>query len=133
MSAADFLAFQKRVYDELLNPPECWVLLASLKSDRNEAVALFDTKEQVIAYAQASRLPEEVRGIVIDGIVRTYRPDSCLWKYRPLVGAGDVAHRARMRDVLEGLSGLPVNPTLSRPIEEIVEELRAGLAAEALA
>lgn len=137
MSVADFLAFQKRIFDEVLAPPECWILLANEFSNKegNEVVALFDTKEQAEAYLKASTLPDTVRGIYVDNFKRSHRPDSVLWNFNPMLGALMPVQQAKTRDVFaRGYGHLPTNPAPpSRPIEEVIEELRASVVAEALA
>lgn len=139
MSAQDFLAFQQRIRTELLNPPECWVLLANTfgRAEDNDAVALFDTKELGDAYVEASKLPENwAAGVAprvpsIDGFFRTYRPDSLLWDFNPLYQG--MVYRVRLMDTLRGYDHLPINPEPpNRPVVEIVEELKARVAEQLL-
>lgn len=135
MSVADFIAFQKRIFDEVLAPPECWLLLANAPgTEGNTVVALFDTQAQAETYLTVSMLPTH-DSYYSGGHRRWYRPDSVLWDCNPMLGTPMPVQQARTRDVFErGYGHLPVNPAPpSRPIGEIIEELRAGVVAEALA
>lgn len=136
MSVVDFLAFQKRIFDEVLAPPECWLLLANAAgTEGNTVVALFDTRAQAETYLTVSTLPAHDTYYDSHSRRRWYRPDSVLWNFNPMLGTPIPVQQARTRDVFErGYGHLPVNPAPpSRPIAEIIAELRAGAVAEALA
>jgi len=140
VSVQEFLAFQDRIYAELLNPPECWFLLANTfgRAEANDVVALFDTEELCKAYVEASKLPEgwfaDIAGGSprLDGFFRSYRPDSLLWDYNPLYEG--MVWPVRIRNILDrGHAGLPANPAPpSRPVAEIITELKARVAEQML-
>lgn len=120
MSVQELFDFQESLRDWVENP-RAWLLQANpvwASSETVNRIALFDTKEAVLAYIEASRLPKVADpkdNTTRDGYHRTFRPDSLLWDYN-----ADEFHAPLMTPAIPwtlyvGVAQNPLPPTGAAP------------------
>ena len=120
MTIAEFKKKQREIDEIIANPPLAWVLVSNPVYGRAEDysyIALFDTKELLEAYYQASLLPEPKS---CGRYHRSFRSDSLLYDFnKDTMGRGDDKHAVRAQ-LLSITKNLPENPTPpSGPIPEM--------------